>query len=546
MTDKTDQSSRPGTVDSVSPPVRSAPLGASSSVALGMLLSRITGLIRERVVGHYFGVSPVAGVFRAAFRIPVLLGTLFGEGVLSAAFVTVYSRLRALHEEDQADHLAAAVFGVLALVSSLIVLAGVLATPLLIDVIAPGFHGEDRALTIRLVRIFFPANGILVMSAWCLGVLNSHRKFLLSYSAPIAMNATMIAALVFFSQHHLAPRQAVIYLAWATVLGGFFQFAVQLPSVLRLLPAFRPVLDFTSQHVKTVMRNFGPVFVSRGVVQISAYIDQIIASLLGPIAVSTLGYGQIIGVLPVSLFSASISAAELPALSSAVGTPDEIATVLRSRLLAGLRRIAFFIIPCAVAFFAIGDVLVGALYQGGRFDHSATVYVWSVLAGSSIGLLATSLGRLYSSVFYALHDTRTPLRFAVIRVAVTTVLGLLFALWLPKWLGVDPNWGVAGLTASAGIAGWIEFVLLRHALGQRIGTTPLTFGFTVRLWAIAFTAAAVSYSLKASLGVQHPLLLALLVVPLYAVIYFSGTAFLGIAESKSTISSLKRRLRPAR
>ncbi len=132
------------------------------------------------------------------------------------------------------------------------------------------------------------------------------------------------------------------------------QFAVQLPRVLQLLPAFRPVLDIRSEHVRTVIRNFGPVSLSRGVVQISAWIDQMIASFLGPVAVSTLGYGQVISMLPVSLFSMSVSAAELPALSSAIGTREEIAAVLRTRLAAGLRRIAFFVIPSAVAFLVLG------------------------------------------------------------------------------------------------------------------------------------------------------------------------------------------------
>ena len=240
------------------------------------------------------------------------------------------------------------------------------------------------------------------------------------------------------------------------MLGSILQFAVQLPRVLELLPAFRPVFDITSENVRTVIRNFGPVSLSRGVVQISAYIDQMIASFLGPIAVSTLGYSQVISMLPISLFSMSVSAAELPALSSALGTPDQIAAVMQERLTAGLRRIAFFVIPSAVAFLILGDILAGALYQTGRFHHADAVYVWSALAGSAVGLLATSLGRLYSSAFYALLDTRTPLRFALVRVLITAALGYIFALRMPHWIGVDPKWGVAGLTASAGMAGWLN------------------------------------------------------------------------------------------
>lgn len=525
-----------------SEPKSSISLGASSRVALGILVSRLTGLIRERVIAHYFGASAVADAFRAAIRIPNLLNNLFGEGVLSASFVTVYSKLRALELDEEAEHVAAAVFGILSVVCSTLVLVGILLTPLLIDFIAPGFKGEERALTIHLVRILFPGTGLLVMSAWCLGILNSHRYFLLSYMAPVALNVTMIAALIVFGSYS-PQQQLAIDLAWASVLGSGLQFLVQLPRVLELLPDFRPVLHTYSEHVRSVIRNFGPIFVSRGVVQISAYIDSMIASLLPTGAVAALGYGQVISVLPVSLFSMSVSAAELPVLSSAVGNQEQVAALLRHRLSAGLRRIAFFVIPSAVAFLVLGDVLAGALYQSGRFHRTDAVYVWSVLAGSAVGLLATSLGRLYSSAFYALLDTRTPLRFAIVRVALTTVLGILFALPMPHWIGIDQKWGIAGLTASAGIAGWVEFTLLRHALGQRIGRTPLSADFLVKLWSIAFVAALPGYGLKQTLGTAHPIPLACVVLPLYGAIYFGGSMLMGIEESRVALSTLTRRMR---
>src|SRR5262249_31405365 len=146
-----------------------------------------------------------------------------------------------------------------------------------------------------------------------------------------------------------------------------------------------------------------------------------------------------------------------------------IAAQLRERLTSAMRQIAYFTIPSVIAFLALGDVVVGAIYQTGKFTHSETVFVWSVLAGSAVGLLASTLARLYASTFYALRDTRTPLRFAIVRVVLTTVLGYLAAIPLPHALHVNARWGVAGLTASAGLAGWVEFVLLRAAADKRIG-----------------------------------------------------------------------------
>jgi putative peptidoglycan lipid II flippase len=512
---------------------------ASSHVAFGIFVSRLTGLARERAIGHYFGVdSIIADALRQAIRIPNLLNNLFGEGVLSASFVTVYAKLRARGADAEARHLAAAVFGILSLACSILVLAGVVATPLLIDLIAPGFKGEERALTIRLVRILFPGTGLLVLSAWCLGVLNSHRRFLLSYMAPIALNVTVIAVLL-WAGRHMQEERLVVPVAWAFVAGSALQFLVQVPSVLKLLPAFRPAFDAASEHVRSVIRNFGPIFLSRGVVQISSYIDSMIASLLPVGAVAALGYGQVISILPISLFSMSVSAAELPALSSATGSREEIADFLRSRLSSGLRRIAFLIVPSAAAFLLLGDILAAALYQSGRFDHADAVHVWAILAGSAVGLLATALGRLYSSAFYALLDTRTPLRFAVVRVVLTIALGFLFALFVPGWIGIDPKWGVAGLTASAGIAGWVEFALLRNALGKRIGKTSLPASFTARLWVVAFVAGGVAYLVKLRLGAVHPISLAWLALPLFGGVYFAGTAALGIAESRSVLKSLR-------
>ncbi|HSU31181.1 MAG TPA: murein biosynthesis integral membrane protein MurJ [Bryobacteraceae bacterium] len=525
------------------PTSKARSVGASSLVALGILISRLTGLLRERVTAHYLGSqSIVADAFRAAIRIPNLLNNLFGEGVLSASFITVYSKLRATHDDEEAEDLAAAIFGILLLICAALVLAGIVLTPYLIAVIAPGFAGERRNLTIRLVRVVFPGTGLLVMSAWCLGILNSHRRFLLSYMAPVAMNCTMIVALILLGAQ-VGQSQLVVYLVWAYVVGSALQFLVQLPKVLQLLPHFRPLLDIHSPSVRAVMRNFGPVFVSRGVVQVSAFIDSMIASWLPLGAVASLGYGQIISVLPISLFSMSVSAAELPALSSAVGSREEVAAFLRNRLSAGLRRIAFLIVPSAVAFLILGDVVVAALYQTGRFSHADVAYVWAVLAGSSVGLLATSLGRLYSSAFYALFDTRTPLRFAVIRVVLTTILGYIFALPLPRWLGIHQEWGVAGLTASAGIAGWVEFALLRRGLRDKIGATPLPPDFLLRLWSMAIVSATLGYSVKRLIGTNYPLLTAAVVLPIYGLAYFAGTSYWGIEESRAAISPILRRIR---
>lgn len=524
-------------------------------VGAGILLSRIVGLIRLRVFAYYFGNSAAKDAFDAAFRIPNFLQNVFGEGALSASFIPVYAGLLARDDEKEASHVANAVLTLLALVTSLLVLAGVLLTPYLINAIAPGFKGEQRELTIRLVKILFPGAGLLVLSAWCLGVLNSHRRFFLSYTAPVIWNVTIIASLVWsggrvqqLDQIQLGQFQFRLAetAAWASVIGSALQFGIQLPTVLRLLKRVRPALDVASQNVRTVVRNFFPVFFSRGVVQISAYVDSLLASLLPTGAVSALNFTQSLYTLPVSLFGMSVSAAELPAMSSALGSHEEIKVQLRRRLDAGLRQIAFFIVPSAMGFLALGDVMAGVLFQTGRFTSDDTLYVWGILAGSTVGLLASTLGRLYSSTYYALHDTRTPLRYAIIRVVLTTGLGYLCAIPLPPLLGISQSWGVAGLTASAGVAGWVEFILLRRSLNRRIGKTGLPLSFVAKLWTGAAIGAGAAWGIKLLIGRRHPAIVAALVLIPYGLIYFGVTSAMKLPEAQSVIGRFTRLLKKRR
>jgi putative peptidoglycan lipid II flippase len=262
--------------------------------------------------------------------------------------------------------------------------------------------------------------------------------------------------------------------------------------------------------------------ISRGAVQLTGYIDAMIASLLPTGAVAAISNAQLIYTLPVSLFGVSISAAELPSMSgdaAGAGYP-----ALRARLESGLRRLAYFVVPSAAAFAALGDVIAGALLQRGLFTPEDARYVWAILAGSSIGLLATTMARLYSVAHYAIGDTKRPLRIALVRLACSTSLGYTLAVLVPPRLGIDPLLGAAGLTMSSGAVGWLEFALLRRSLNARVGQTGLAAGYTVRLWVAAIAAAAVAYSVKILLPPLDPLLRGAVVLPAFGAIYI-GAAF---------------------
>jgi putative peptidoglycan lipid II flippase len=556
--------------DSVIAPKAARPrAGFAVFVAAGILLSRLSGLVREKVFAHYFGNSDAAGVFKAAIRIPNFLQNMLGEGVLSASFIPVYARLLAEGDEELAGRVAGIIVTLLTLVMAVFVVLGVIFTPALLWAIAPGFKGDVRALTILVVRILFPGIGLLVIYAWCLGIMNSHGKFFLAYVAPVLMNMAMIATMFIFASR-MTQTSLVVALAWGSVVGAALQLGLQVPFVFRYAKHLKFVIDLTVEPVREVLRNFAPVVVGRGVVQLSAYLDNLLASLLGTgtAAVAGLGYAQTIYLLPISLFGMSVAAAELPQMSRMIGTDEEIFAGLRKRMERGLRQIAFFVIPSVVAFIAVGKPLVAALYEGGHFGPADTMFVWYVLIGSTVGMLAATLGRLYSSAFYALRDPKTPLRFAMIRVALTGALGWIFAIPLrplmlaglagmrvpiPVIGGDTAPLGAIGLTASAGLAGWLEFALLRRSLSRRAGAVRIPPGYLAQLWASAIFAgvasAAFYHFVTPVLGAHLPHILpktrdGLIVCGVYGIVYFASAMLLGVPEARATMGRFLLRSRP--
>jgi putative peptidoglycan lipid II flippase len=498
-------------------------------VGAGILSSRLTGLVRERIFAHFFGSTDAADAFKAAMKIPNLLQNLFGEGALSSSFIPVYAGLLASGDKAEARRVARAIGSILTMAMALLVLAGIAATPFLIDLIAPGFDGVKREQTIRMVRILFPGMGILVLSAWCLGILNSHRRFFLPYASPVVWNFAIIGALVGFGGTTAfgGPLQSyplAEMVAWGAVAGSLLQFGVQLPTVLRLAGRMRPSFETASAQVRIVIRNFIPGAAGRGVNQLSSWVDTIIASFLPTGAVAALAYTQTIYLLPVSLFGMSISNAELPEMASQAGSAESIAEHLRRRLDEAMRRIAFFIVPSAAGFWVLGDSIVALVYQTGRFTRDDVIFVWMVLAGYTVGLLASTVGRLYASAFWALKDTTTPFQFASVRVALSAGFGAFLAFPVPKWLGLSPELGLVGLTLAAGTAAWVEFSLLRRTLNRRIGRTGFNASYIVKLSCSAVGAAIPAIALKYWTADLSPLISGSMVLAVFGVLYLAGTA----------------------
>lgn len=533
--------------------------GYAALVAAGILLSRVAGLVRTSVFAHYLGASGAADAFNVALKVPNFLQNLLGEGVLSASFIPVYSRLLARGEHKVADRVAGVFVSFLALIVLCIVIAGVFFAPLILSVTAAGLEPPVMALAIKFTRIIFPGVGLLVLYAWALGILNAHRQFFISYVAPVLWSAAMIATLVIFGMR-LSGAPLATALAWGTLVGCGLQFGIEVPFVLRHAKHLSFGFDLSLEPVRTIFRNIIPVVGGRGVVQISGYVDTFIASFLPTGAVTSLFYAQTVYMLPISVFGMSVAAAELPQMSSEQGTEEEIHAALRKRIDRALRQVAFFVIPTTVAFIAFGRVLIAALFERGKFSGSTTLVVWYALAGSALGLLVATMGRLYSSAFYALHDTRTPFRIALARVFGGAALAMLFAFPLrPMFAAIIRNLGlpmptnamalgIVGITLASALATWIEFLLLRRGIRRRIGPGDSKVAFMAKLWASAVAggvvAVLVHLYLARPIAARLPLstiVEAILVSLSFGIVYFGVAFVLGVPEVRATLSRFTRR-----
>jgi putative peptidoglycan lipid II flippase len=519
-------------------------------VAAGILLSRIAGLIRDRLIAQYFGTSLYASAFRAAARMPNALQNLLGEGTLSASFIPVHAHLLGRGETRAAGRLAGAVFGLLLALSAALVLVGELLAPVIVQLFLWGASDALKTATVPLVRITLPMTGVFVLSAWALGILNSHRRFFLPYVAPVMWNAAMIATLLVLGER-LPQPQLVRALTWAALVGGALQFLVQLPRVLQLERELRVSLDTRGTDVRAVLKNAGPAIAGRGVVQISGYLDIFLAGFLFEGAIAALTYAQTIYMLPVSLFGMSIAVAELPEMAR---QGMEQGSLLRQRLEAGLRRVTFLVVPSAIAYLVLGDVIAGALYRTGRFEASDNALVHLILAGYTLGLVASTSSRLYSSTLYALHDTRTPARIALVRVLCSALLGGAMMLLLEPWAVTgDPfaivpaasapagrPLGALGLATAAGLAAWVEWALLRRSLRQRLGQEHTLAGYIVRLCLAALAGALLARAADLLAPEGRPIIRAAIVIPVFGLCYLAAARALGIEEGARLLRRLRR------
>jgi len=482
--------------------------------------------VRQLLFARFFGLSAEADAFTAAFKIPNLLRNLLGEGTMSASFVPVYSRMLAAGDDRASRALAGAVLGLLMAGVAVLTLLGIVAAPVLTDVLTPGFDAERAALTTRLTRVLFPMTALMVLSGWCLGVQNSHRRFFWSYASAALWSLAQIVLLLWWGERATTLAQLAWWLAWATLAGSALQVVAQLPEVYRLIGVVRPTLDRAAPGVLQTLRNLGPVIVSLGVVQLSSLIDLQIASFLPAGATTNLFNANLIVMLPVSLFGVSVAAASLPELSRDSGAARS--AVLLERLRAGWQRILFYVVPSAIVFLAYGDLCVGLLLRNGAFGAAEQEAVAAVLGAYAVGLVSFASVKLMASAHYALQDYRTPLRASVASLVVSALCAITFA-----YLLRGTRWGAAGIALGSVFGSFVNIAMLTRGLSARLGAlyTPAMWVATRRIIVAALSGALVALPLRWVLRALHPMLAAPPTFALFGMTFLVVAWLMGSGEA---------------
>ena len=520
-------------------------LSNTQVVAFGIFLSRIAGLIRESLLRSTLALGPAADAFAAALRIPNLLQNLLGEGSLSASFIPVYSKLLGEGRKEEARKAAGATLGLLSIISGTLVLVGVLAARPIAAVLAPGFDNSRYELTVDLLRITFIGIGALVLSAWCLGVLNSHRKFFLSYVAPVFWNIAQIVVLVFVFTRSWNTFDAATAVAWGLVAGGVLQFSIQMIAVWKIAPDLRPTINRSLPHVIEIRRRFLPAVAGRGVVQFSAYVDLFLASLLSTGAVATLLSAQVLYLLPISLFVMSVAASELPEMSRAGHLSD-----LTERSNSAMRKSLFFVLFTSVIYIGAGEQIIDALFGWGSFSSDDALTVWAVLSAYSLGLPAVAASRLLQTSCWSLGDTKGPAQIAGIRVLVASLVGL--SLMFPFDLlaftegGLTtqdiegPHLGAVGLALGSAIASWLEVVLLSRRVKRTLPELNSLKRFFFKIGVPASLAFLLAALLKFLTGSLPALLTAPLIIGIAGLLYTFVAFRSGVEESHLVLRPVRK------
>ncbi len=523
-------------------------MSSSNEAAAGIMVSRVFGLVREILIGALLPLSsPAASAFRLAMRLPNMIQNLLGEGSLSASFVPVYAKLLEEKQYVEARRVAGGVLGYLSAAIVVIVAALMVGADLVLWLLANGQPQEVRDQAASLLRITAPGIGLLGISAWCLGILNSHRQYFLAYVAPTLWNGAQIVVLLGVAimakfadplpdgtPGGLSTGSIATWLAVAVLIGSALQLGVQLPRVLSLTNGATPHLRREGK-LRTVLTRFGPAVGARGVVQISSLVDLFLAGYLVLGAIPIIALVTPLYILPISLFGFSVATTELTEMSR----QSDRADIVARRVRIGLRKVALPAGLCTAALLVGGRAFVGTLYEwpshlAGRdaISSDGAIVLGATLGVYALGLPAAMSARISQNALFSLGDVTTPAQVAIIRLAVLISVSVLFMFqldrlvvvegvitgWdqLPHWsfwqpvdeatrqvVGGPPHFGPVGVALGAVAASWVEWALLRYKMNQKL-KTRVSSGLLLPIIAASMATGVVLLLLGRILPVAEP------------------------------------------
>jgi putative peptidoglycan lipid II flippase len=511
---------------------------AAGIVGISTMASRIFGFIRDMVVAAFFGASLATDAFFVAFRIPNLLRRLIGEGSLTVSFVPVFTDYLNKKSRAEALELANVAFTLLSILLVIISILGVLFSPLIVALIAPGFlfAPNQYSLAVFLTRLMFPYIFFMALVALCMGILNSFRHFTAPALSPVILNICMIIAALTLRDSFAEPITA---LAVGVMIGGVLQLAMQWPFLVKFGLRFKFLFNLRHPGIKQIAVLMLPAVFGAAIYQINVFIGTILASLLPKGSVSYLYYADRIMELPLGVFAIAIGTATLPSLSvhASQGNYDE----LKSTISFSLRLMLFVTIPAMVALLALNLPIISVLFQRGVFDVQSAILTAQALFCYALGLWAFSVIRVIVSAFYSLQDSRWPMKAAIITLIVNVAASI--ALMFP----MKHN----GLALANSLASMVNVIVLSIVLKNKIGpfldrnfylsTLKIIISSLVMWGAILLFNAFRPWDTNAPFSIRLTYLI--MAIAIGAATYFACAYLLRTPEIHGIIRQMKRRLK---
>ena len=431
---------------------------AAGIVAFGFVASRLLGLLRSVAIARAFGTDPELSAYWVAFRLPDLVFQVLAGATLSAAFIPTFSRIRLRFGEQAGWDLASAVLNIISIATTFAAVLAFVLAPWIVPLLAPGLgadtgrEAELRSLAVELTRVMLLSPILFGVSGMVTGILNARNHFLAPALAPVFYNLSIIVAALF-----LAEPFGVQGLAIGVVAGSALHLAAQLPALRAAGMRWAPTFDVTSAGVAEVARLMGPRVVGLAATQLNFVVVVFFASFVSDEAISALNYAFLMAMLPVGVVGMAISTAVFPSMAQQAAAQQ--IEGLRDSVARSLRLILFLAIPASAGLALLAEPAVRLLFERGAFSAGSTDLVWPVLVIYGVAVFAHAGIEILSRGYYALADTRTPVLFAVLAVALNVALCAAF---------VSP-FGLRGLAAATSIAAVVEFALLAVVLERKLG-----------------------------------------------------------------------------